>query len=214
MGMKLSDADILQLLPVFMRDDDAVRAFAKAVNALIRGPGGEIKRLREWDQIDNMTSSELDEVAWEMSLEWYDKTVDIENKRATIKAATLLKEKAGTKWAVTEAVKAVYGVKPVISEWFEYDGDPGHFRAKVEANKGFDFGKILKAINYVKRASAHLDTVEMTTTESLDLFIGFSTIVVNEYKNAMSKNDFVAFEWLATETGDSLTDELGNILTE
>ena len=85
MGMRLSNADILQLLPVFMRDDEAVQAFAKAVNALIRAPGGEIQRLREWDQIDNMTSAELDEMAWEMSLEWYDSTVDIENKRATIK---------------------------------------------------------------------------------------------------------------------------------
>lgn len=214
MGMRLSNADIIQLLPVFMRDDEAVQAFAKAVNALIRAPGGEIQRLREWDQIDNMTSAELDEMAWEMSLEWYDSTVDIENKRATIKAATLLKEKAGTKWAVTEAVNAVYGVEPVISEWFEYDGEPGHFRAKIEANRGFDFSKILKAINYVKRASAHLDEIEMTTDETLELFVGFSTVVVKEYETAMSKDDFVAFEWLADELGDSLTDELGNILTE
>lgn len=214
MGMRLSNADVLQLLPVFMRDDEAVKAFAKAVNALIRAPGGEIQRLREWDQIDNMTSAELDEMAWEMSLEWYDASVDIENKRATIKAATLLKEKAGTKWAVTEAIKAAYGVEPVISEWFEYDGEPGHFLAKIEANRGFDFSKILKAINYVKRASAHLDEIEMTTDESLELFVGFSTVVVKEYETAMSKDDFVAFEWLADEAGDSLTDEVGNILTE
>ena len=214
MGMKLSNADILQLLPAFMRDDDAVKAFAKAVNALIRTPGGQIERLREWDQIDNMTSAELDEMAWEMSLEWYDPTVDVENKRSTIKAATLLKEKAGTKWAVSEAISAIYGVEPVISEWFEYNGDPGHFRAKVEANRGFDFAKILKAINYVKRASAQLDAVEMTTSETMGLYIGFSTIVIKEYQTAMSKEDFVAFEWLCDEAEDSLTDELGNILIE
>lgn len=214
MGMRLSNADILQLLPVFMRDDEAVQAFAKAVNALIRTPGEGIQRLREWDQIDNMTSAELDEMAWEMSLEWYDSTVDIENKRATIKAATLLKEKAGTKWAVTEAVKAVYGVEPVISEWFEYDGEPGHFRAKIEANRGFDFSKILKAINYVKRAGAHLDEIEMTTDEALGLFVGFSTVVVKEYETAMSKDDYVDFVWLGDEAEYILTDENGDIITE
>ena len=80
--------------------------------------------------------------------------------------------------------------------------------------KGIDFSKILKAINYVKRASAHLDEIEMTTDESLELFVGFSTVVVKEYETAMSKDDFVAFEWLADEAGDSLTDEVGNILTE
>lgn len=212
MGMRLSNADILQLLPVFMRDDEAVQAFAKAVNALIRAPGGEIQRLREWDQIDNMTSAELDEMAWEMSLEWYDSTVDIENKRATIKAATLLKEKAGTKWAVTEAVNAVYGVEPVISEWFEYDGEPGHFRAKLEAKQNFDFRRILKAIDYVKRASAHLDEVELTTDERMELFFGCSLVIVKEFQTAMEKDDSLAFDWLSDEVGNSLTDERDNVL--
>ena len=214
MGMKLENADILQLLPRFMRDDEAVRAFSLAVNELIRGPGGSVKRLREGDQIDNLSSKELDEMAWEMSLEWYDPTMELENKRATLKAATLLKEKSGTKWAVTEAVKAAYGVEPVISEWFEYGGEPGHFRAKLEANQTFDFAKILKAIGYVKRASAHLDEVELTTDEAMDLYCGFAIIVVKEYETAMSKDDFVAFEWLVDEIEDSLTDELDNILTE
>ena len=96
MGMKLTDADVLQLLPRFMREDEAVQAFARAVNTLIQTPGGSVMHLREWDQIDNLSGEELDEMAWEMSLEWYDSTVDIENKRATLKAATLLKEKSGT----------------------------------------------------------------------------------------------------------------------
>ncbi len=214
MGMNLNNADVLQLLPRFMRDDEAVQAFARAVNKLIREPGGTIKHLREWDQIDHLSDAELDEMAWEMSLEWYDSTVDIENKRATLKAATLLKEKAGTKWAVTEAVKAAYGVDPSISEWFEYDGEPGHFRAKLEAQHNFDFRKILKAIDYVKRASAHLDEVELTTDETMELFFGCSIVIVKEYETAMTKDDFVAFEWLADELGDSLTDESGNVLIE
>lgn len=214
MGMKLSNADVLQLLPAFMRDDEAVRAFARAVNALIVAPGQKVQRLREWDQIDNMTDKELDELAWEMSLEWYDPAVDIESKRTTLKAATLLKEKAGTKWAVSEAVDAVYGVKPEISEWFEYEGEPGHFKAKVNAAKSFDFSKVLAAIEYVKRASAHLDEIEMMTTEEAQLFVGFSTVVINEYQTAMTKDDFAAFEWLVDELGDSLVDELGAVLIE
>ena len=127
MGMKLQNADILQLLPQFMRDDAAVQALASAVNKLISEPGGKVFHLREWDQIDTLSSEELDELAWEMSIEWYDTGMDLENKRAMIKAATLLKEKSGTKWAVIEAVKNGYGSEPEISEWFEYEGDPGHF---------------------------------------------------------------------------------------
>ena len=214
MGMKLSDADILQLLPHFMRDDEAVKALAIAVNRLIRTPGSEIYRLREWDQIDNLTGDELDEMAWEMSIEWYDAGMDLEGKRATIKAATLLKEKSGTKWAVVEAVKAAYGVEPVITEWFDYAGQPGHFRATLNANQTFDFAKILKAINYTKRAGAHLDEIELTTDEALNLFFGFATVVIKEYGTEMSKDDFTAFDWLVDELELSLTDERENVLTE
>lgn len=212
MGMKLTDADVLQLLPRFMRDDEAVQAFARAVNTLIQTPGGSVMHLREWDQIDNLSGEELDEMAWEMSLEWYDSTVDIENKRATLKAATLLKEKSGTKWAVTEAIKAAYGVDPQISEWFEYDGEPGHFRAKLEAKQNFDFRRILKAIEYVKRASAHLDEVELTTDERMELFFGCSLVIVKEFQTAMEKDDSLAFDWLSDEVGNSLTDESDNVL--
>ncbi|MBQ9229088.1 MAG: phage tail protein I [Eubacterium sp.] len=214
MGMKLQNADILQLLPQFMRDDAAVQALASAVNKLISEPGGKVFHLREWDQIDTLSSEELDELAWEMSIEWYDTGMDLENKRAMIKAATLLKEKSGTKWAVIEAVKNGYGSEPEISEWFEYEGDPGHFKAKINASKGFDFSKVLAAIEYVKRASAHLDEIEMETTEKMEIFVGFSTVVINEYRTAMTKEDFTAFEWLVDESSDTLMDELGAVIIE
>ncbi|MBR1631717.1 MAG: phage tail protein I [Paludibacteraceae bacterium] len=212
--MKLQNADILQLLPQFMRDDAAVQALASAVNKLISEPGGKVFHLREWDQIDTLSSEELDELAWEMSIEWYDTGMDLENKRAMIKAATLLKEKSGTKWAVIEAVKNGYGSEPEISEWFEYEGDPGHFKAKINASKGFDFSKVLAAIEYVKRASAHLDEIEMETTEKMEIFVGFSTVVINEYRTAMTKEDFTAFEWLVDESSDTLMDELGAVIIE
>ena len=212
--MKLQNADILQLLPQFMRDDAAVQALASAVNKLISEPGGKVFHLREWDQIDTLSSEELDELAWEMSIEWYDTGMDLENKRAMIKAATLLKEKFGTKWAVIEAVKNGYGSEPEISEWFEYEGDPGHFKAKINASKGFDFSKVLAAIEYVKRASAHLDEIEMETTEKMEIFVGFSTVVINEYRTAMTKEDFTAFEWLVDESSDTLMDELGAVIIE
>ena len=215
MRMNLENADILRLIPVFMRDDEAIIALSRAINELIRGPGSEVKRLREWDQIDNMSSEELDEMAWEMSLEWYDPTVSIESKRATLKAAKALKEKAGTKWAVTEAVRAAYGVAPEISEWFEYDGIPDHFRVKLNAAGSFDFDRIMRAINYVKRASAKLDDVELETTERQDLFVGMTVVSVMTVEiPPMDPQEALIVAYLADELDNPLTDELGNILTD
>lgn len=212
MGMKISNLDIIKLLPIFMRDDEAVQAFSKAINKLLSAQLGDINRLREWDKVDALTSEELDEIAWEMDLEWYDKTVSIENKRATIKAATLLKEKAGTKWAVVEAVKAIYGVEPIIDEWFDYSGEPGHFKCKIEAARGFNFEKVMQAINFVKRASAHIDSIEMYADERLDLYIGFASCAFKEYETAMSADDVDVVDYLVDELGNTLVNELGDVL--
>ena len=50
--MKLSDVDLLKLLPEFMRDDEAVKGLVAAVNDLSRQPGARVKAARVWDQID------------------------------------------------------------------------------------------------------------------------------------------------------------------
>ena len=186
MGMTLSNADLRPLLPQFMQDDASISAFVTAVNDLIRSPGSKVKRLREWDQIDNLTGPELDELAYEMGIEWYDSTVPIENKRATIAAARKLKDKSGTVWAVIEAVKAAYGVEPEITEWFDYNGTAGHFRMNLQAQNDFDFARILRAVNYVKRASATLDGTTLQMTVDAPLFVGFATVSRVEYTNDMT----------------------------
>ena len=188
MAMTLSNADLRRLLPVFMQDDDAVIALAEAVNELIRGPGSKIKRICEWDQFDNLTEAELDELAYEMGIDWYDSTVPIENKRATISAAKLLKDKSGTAWAIIEAVKAAYGAVPEITEWHEYDpaGAPGHFKLEIQAQDTFDFARILRAVNFVKRASSVLDGTQLDAELSAPIFIGFAMVTVRDYTNDMT----------------------------
>lgn len=188
MAMTLSNADLRRLLPVFMQDDDAVISLAEAVNELIRGPGSKVKRIREWDQFDNLTEAELDELAYEMGIDWYDPTVPIANKRATISAAKLLKDKSGTAWAIVEAVKAAYGAVPEITEWHEYDpaGTPGHFKLEIQAQDTFDFARILRAVNFVKRASSVLDGTQLDAELSAPIFIGFAMVTVRDYTNDMT----------------------------
>lgn len=75
--MKLADVDVLKLVPEFMRKDEAVLGLAAAVNKLIKEPGGKIKTARVWDQIDNLTSEQLDELAYELDIDWYDPALPI-----------------------------------------------------------------------------------------------------------------------------------------
>ena len=129
--MKLADVDVLKLVPEFMRKDEAVLGLAAAVNKLIKEPGGKIKTARVWDQIDNLTSEQLDELAYELDIDWYDPALPIENKRALIKSADLVHSRRGTKWAVEQVLIDTFG-SGTVKEWYEYNGQPFHFRVSTD----------------------------------------------------------------------------------
>ena len=127
--MRLSTADVLKLVPEFMRDDEAVKGLASAVNELIREPCQKFKTLRVWDQIDELNDAELDELAYELGIDWYSSGLPIENKRAVVKISDLVHSRRGTKWAVEELISA-YLSPGFVVEWYE-DGyinpTPFHF---------------------------------------------------------------------------------------
>lgn len=127
--MYLSDADILKLVPEFMRNDEAVKGLATAVNKLIREPAERIKTLRVWDQIDQLNDEQLDELAYELNIDWYSSTLPIESKRAMVKTSDLVHSRRGTKWAVEEVINSYFS-PGFVMEWNE-DGyvnpKPYHF---------------------------------------------------------------------------------------
>lgn len=117
--MKLSNADITKLVPEFMRNDAAVRGLATAVNKLIREPGAKVKTARVWDQIDELDDAQLDELAYELDVDWYDSSLPTETKRAIIKISDLVHSRRGTKWAVEELISAHFSANGFVMEWHE-----------------------------------------------------------------------------------------------
>lgn len=157
-GMKVSDLDFLRLLPAFMRDDEAAIALSKAMNKLISEPGSRIPSIRTWDEIDRMSEAELDELAWELDVDWYDSTgMSLEEKRETLKLAQQIKRKRGTKWAVERLISAYFG-EGYVMEWYEMYGTPYTFVA-LTTNTHTDahnFEKFVEAVKAAKNARSHL----------------------------------------------------------
>ena len=157
-GMKVSDLDFLRLLPAFMRDDEAAIALSKAMNKLISEPGSRIPSIRTWDEIDNMSEAELDELAWELDVDWYDSTgMSLEEKRETLKLAQQIKRKRGTKWAVERLISAYFG-EGYVMEWYEMYGTPYTFvalttNAHITAQ---NYEKFVEAVKAAKNVRSHL----------------------------------------------------------
>ena len=156
-GMRLAELEFLLLLPAFMREDEAAIGLSKAMDKLIGKPSKRIPTIRTWDQIQNLNEPELDEMAWELDVDWYDDTLGIEEKRATIEAAIQIKRKRGTKWAVEQLITAYFG-EGYVAEWYEIDGLPFTFTVlTTNANiSQADYLKFVESAKAAKNVRSHI----------------------------------------------------------
>lgn len=171
--MKLNDIDFLKLLPQFMRDDAAVFGLAEGMNQIVRDLEGSVSTLSTWDRIDYLDEAELDELAWELNIQWYDTGASVEVKRNLIKNSDKVFQRLGTKWAVENIINTYFG-EGYIEEWFQYDGDPGHFRV-FSPNPSINNERLVEFVNVlnkVKRASAKLDGIYITLTGQMPMTAG------------------------------------------
>ena len=173
--MKLDNLDFVRLLPQFMREDKASVGLAKGMDAIVPSLSSVIHKLSTWDCIDTLSEAELDEMAWELNILWYDTSASVETKRDLVKNSDMVYQRLGTKWAVENVITSYFG-DGHIEEWFEYDGDPGHFRVltnnpSLENEKLAEFLRILER---VKRATAKLDGVIITLSGMTTISAGFA----------------------------------------
>ena len=87
-----------------MRDDAAVRGLSAGLNEIIPGLAQSLSRLTTWDRIDELTEDELDDLAWELNILWYDKAAGIDAKREIVKSSDEVYRHLGTKWAVESVI--------------------------------------------------------------------------------------------------------------
>ena len=171
--MKLSDLEFIQLLPQFMRNDTAVRGLAAGIDSIVPELAAKLETLSTWDCIDKLSEAELDDLAWELNILWYDKEATIEVKRSVVRDSDKVYQKLGTKWAVENVITTYFG-DGFVEEWFQYGGEPGHFTV-YSSNPSLSeikFEEFLSLLSKVKRASAKLDGVIINLTGQMNLCAG------------------------------------------
>ena len=171
--MKLNDINFIELLPKFMQDDVFNIGLANGIDDFIRKLKATFDTFSVWDLVDELTEVELDKLAWELNIEWYRQAASVEVKRQRIKDSSFTHSKRGTKWAVEKVINTYFG-DGYIQEWFEYEGEPGHFKV-FSSNPTITDEKIqefLEILNKVKRARSHLDGITISLTGQMKLHTG------------------------------------------
>lgn len=160
-GMKVSELDFLQLLPAFMRDDEAVIALSKAMDKLLGEPAKRLNTISTWGSIGELTEAECDEMAWELDVDWYDSYgMSLEQKRATLMEAQHIKRKRGTRGAVQQLITSLLG-EGEIAEWYEINGKPYTFVILTtnEEITAENYAKFVETVNAAKNERSHMEGV-------------------------------------------------------
>lgn len=111
-------------------------------------------------RVDELPEETLDELARDLDVFWWKPDATLAEKRLGIKQALAGHRRLGTTQAVQDAISTFFG--GVVEEWFEYSGDPFHFRLSGADISGImaDYPAFLRVLDGAKRASAIMEEPE------------------------------------------------------
>lgn len=170
--MRTSETDLKQLIPLFMRDDPTVKALVQAINEIMAEATPD--KLRTWDKLDMMPHEELDELAHELNVLWYNAAGTLKQKREQIRTSDDVWRTLGTRHAIETVINQLF-IKGKLLEFWEYGGEPHHFMVECYDPKVLtpdgekEFRRILEI---VKRKSQILDSIRLVLSPNFYTYTG------------------------------------------
>lgn len=170
--MNIQDTKLIDIVPVFMREDRTVRGLCAAADAMFQKMIDAV-HIAWWRKyIDELDADQLDEIAKQIGISWYDDGADIVSKRSVLKNYENVLAIAGTPDAVKFAVKDLFGEVEII-EWQEYNGQPYHFKMLVNAKLTEDnTRRFSSAVAGAKNVRSIMDSLEIMRRSSVAMYVG------------------------------------------
>lgn len=169
--IKLSRSRFTDIMPDNLASQVETQAFAYAVGRQIEKLCAYSDAARTYAAIATMPEWLLDYMAVELRTPSYDENYSLKTKRALIQGSLLFYTQMGTPAAVNRIIETIFETG-YIEEWYEYDGDPHHFRAYVgdggEVGPG-ELEEFRRVLSSVKRLSSWLDDIITITAMDPDM---------------------------------------------
>lgn len=161
---KIDDKDALFfMLPPNLQDDYS-RAFSRAFSKQMKKLLVLANKLQLWTDLDNADPKYYDHMAAALQAPYYNSEMENDKKLALIKNAIQAHTYAGTVKGVEEFLGSVFDSVQIIP-WYEYEGDPYHFKVRAAGERTADIDKLFNdMLRKVKAARSILDTIETVRT--------------------------------------------------
>jgi len=169
--IKISDVSLLDLLPPNLRYVPSLSAAAQAIDAERKDILDAINKLALFPRLNSLTDVEADELAWQWHVDFYDPSLPLDQRRELVKKSYAWHRRKGTPSAVEELIRTIFG-DGEVQEWFEYGGQPGMFKV-ITSNSSTTSDmaqEFLEAIKSIKNVRSHLEAIEVTATEDMNLY--------------------------------------------
>lgn len=157
---KIQDADFMTQFPPALKKDKSMLALGEIIAEELHITARETRKNIIYANIEELSETWLDVLAYDLHVDWYDYDYPIEIKRAIIKDSIKIHQKLGTKYAVETALRNVYKGAG-ISEWFEYGGRPYYFKINIDTcGSSFSenaYADILNKVQFYKNLRSHCD---------------------------------------------------------
>lgn len=116
------------LIPSF--EDKKLHSADKTAYKLFEQLSSEIKAVKNLANPDLCDAKYLPFLAYAFKVEFWDENLSEDKKRALIKKSLDLHRHKGTIWALEQVFEALK-IEAEVKEWFDYAGEPYHFKVNL-----------------------------------------------------------------------------------
>lgn len=186
------DIDFTRALPEPLKNDENILALGRAIAGELQENIHLSRFAIIYARLDELEENVLDILASDLHIDWYEDTYPIETKRQVIKDSVKVHKRLGTKYAVESIVRAYFG-SGEVREWFEYGGNPHHFKI-ISGNPSLTNERIkqfFEMLETVKRKSSWLDAILITLTGEMTLYMGVAVKETNREAHIMGSQDSI-----------------------
>lgn len=167
----LKGVSLLDILPQNLLEDAQIYAAAKSLDDELQHVTIACREVLHLPRLDELPEAALDLLAWQWHVDFYEPLgLDIATKRRLVKESIAWHRTKGTPAAVEKMIKATWG-SANVEEWFEYGGEPYHFKVIIKAGKFptlESFSAVWQAVIDAKNVRSALDSIKNITRLDFD----------------------------------------------
>lgn len=194
----LDDYKIRDNLPSSI-DRQNIRDLAEVLDVKLQEINAMSELILLYPRIDELPENLIDALAEQFHVDFYDAEMSLQQKRTVVKNSIAWHRRKGTPSVVEEMVQTVFE-SAHVEEWFEYGGEPYHFRVTLITAPLTDkavLDRLVDAINKTKNVRSWLEYVSFSRPMEAAVYVGGVSAV---YKSITMTSDLSRDQIMNKET--------------